>query len=45
MLGAKYGGGDGGAASAAKSAFSLQADIQNDDAPHSIVAVLSELHL
>ena len=44
MLGAKYGGGDGGAAAAAKAAFSLQADIQNDDAPHSI-AVLSELHL
>ena len=33
LLGVKYGG-DGGAA-AAKSAFSLQADIQNDDAPQS----------
>ena len=35
LLGVKYGGGDGGAAAAAKSAFSLQADIQNDDAPQS----------
>ena len=33
LLGVKYG--DGGAAAAAKSAFSLQADIQNDDAPQS----------